>query len=172
MKKLLAVLLMVSMLALMLPISALALVDYEISVADVAVTGQNAADVLGDGTVSYDPEQNVLTLKNANIVGDIDIEQEEITLKLVGANKLQAPGDAIECIAMDVVGDGSLEILAGSDGFDYDYHLMWDHLRDPGYVTSTKILFDDMQNLDKIGLNGMISCQLTRSAFRRSIIAS
>jgi len=51
------------------------------------------------------------------------------------------------------------------DGFDYDYHLMWDHLRDPGYVISTKILFDDMQNLDKIGLNGMISCQLTRSAF-------
>jgi hypothetical protein len=46
MKKFLAVLLIVSMLALMLPISAFALVDYEISVADVAVTGQNAADVI------------------------------------------------------------------------------------------------------------------------------
>jgi len=52
-----------------------------------------------------------------------------------------------------------------SDGFDFDYHLMWEHQRDLGYYNISKTLFDDMQSLEKIGLNGMVSCQLTRAAF-------
>lgn len=48
------------------------------------------------------------------------------------------------------------------DSFDFDYHLMWDHLKDPGYAQSARVLFEDMCNLDKIHLNGMISCQLQR----------
>ncbi|MBR5460324.1 MAG: DUF4838 domain-containing protein [Clostridia bacterium] len=51
------------------------------------------------------------------------------------------------------------------DGFDYDYHLMWDHHNDVGYYKVAQTLFDDMQNLDKIGLNGMVSCQLTRASY-------
>jgi len=47
----------------------------------------------------------------------------------------------------------------------FDYHLMWDHHYDPGYYEVAKILQKDMASLDKIGLDGMISCQLQRIAF-------
>ena len=51
------------------------------------------------------------------------------------------------------------------DSFDFDYHLMWDHVRDVGYFECARILHTDMCNLDKIGLDGMVSCQLQRAAF-------
>ena len=38
-----------------------------IVVGDVPVTRENAADILGDGTASYDFDRNILTLANANI---------------------------------------------------------------------------------------------------------
>lgn len=50
----------------------------------------------------------------------------------------------------------------GGDGFDFDYHFMWDHFCDPGYYDMAKTLFKDMQNLHKVGLNGMVSCQNQR----------
>ena len=36
-------------------------------IAGTRVTGDNADDVLGDETVSYDPDTKTLTLNNANI---------------------------------------------------------------------------------------------------------
>ena len=52
-----------------------------------------------------------------------------------------------------------------TDGFDYDYHLMWNLIRDAGGLMTSHVLFDDMQNLDRIGLRGMVSCQLMRCSF-------
>lgn len=49
-----------------------------------------------------------------------------------------------------------------SDSFIFDYHLMWDHHTDPGYYYVAKTLHSDMANLDKLGLDGMVSCQLQR----------
>lgn len=64
--------------------------DYRIAVSGVAVTSFNAADVLGDRTVSYDEETNTLTLNNAEIYGDVllymDVESLNIMLK--GANTI------------------------------------------------------------------------------------
>ncbi|MBQ2755127.1 MAG: DUF4838 domain-containing protein [Oscillospiraceae bacterium] len=51
------------------------------------------------------------------------------------------------------------------DSFDYDYHLMWAHMADPGYERCAKNLFRDMQDLHKIGINGMVSCQIQRCFF-------
>ncbi len=51
------------------------------------------------------------------------------------------------------------------EGFIFDYHLMWDHTNDPGYMQISRTLFEDMKGLDKIGLDGMISCQLSRVSF-------
>lgn len=51
------------------------------------------------------------------------------------------------------------------DSFVFDYHLMWNHHRDPGYYDVAEFLHKDMVALDKIGLDGMVSCQLLRSAF-------
>lgn len=41
--------------------------SYDIWVEGIKVTSANASDVLGDGTVSYDPASNTLTLNNATI---------------------------------------------------------------------------------------------------------
>lgn len=51
------------------------------------------------------------------------------------------------------------------DSFDFDYHLMWDHLLDPGYYECARILHKDMVGLEGLGLNGMVSCQVQRICF-------
>ena len=51
------------------------------------------------------------------------------------------------------------------DSFDFDYHFMWDHLKDMGYYEMARVLMEDMKNLRKIGLNGMMSCQNQRVFF-------
>ncbi len=50
------------------------------------------------------------------------------------------------------------------DSFVFDYHLMWDHHTDPGYYYVAKTLHSDMANLGKLGVDGMVSCQLQRVA--------
>jgi hypothetical protein len=52
-----------------------------------------------------------------------------------------------------------------TDSFDFDYHLMWDHYRDPGYIQVARVLHDDLQLLDSIGLAGYNSCQVQRAFF-------
>jgi hypothetical protein len=56
------------------------------------------------------------------------------------------------------------ELFQG-DSFDFDYHFMWAHFRDPGYYNIADILHKDIQNLVNIGLNGFISCQTQRAFF-------
>jgi hypothetical protein len=51
------------------------------------------------------------------------------------------------------------------DSFDFDYHLMWDHYRDPAYIQIARVLHDDLQLLDSIGLAGFNSCQVQRAFF-------
>jgi hypothetical protein len=51
------------------------------------------------------------------------------------------------------------------DSFDYDYHLMWDHYKDPGGVASAAVLHADIRGLAALGLNGLISCQVQRAFF-------
>lgn len=51
------------------------------------------------------------------------------------------------------------------DALLFDYHLMWDHDTDPGYYNVSKIINRDMASLDRIKMNGMLSCQLLRSSF-------
>jgi Domain of unknown function (DUF4838) len=51
------------------------------------------------------------------------------------------------------------------DSFDFDYHLMWDHYRDPASIQMAHVLDDDLRLLDGIGLAGFISCQVQRACF-------
>jgi hypothetical protein len=51
------------------------------------------------------------------------------------------------------------------DSLLFDYHYMWDHFKDPGYMDIARVMFRDMQNLDKLVLNGMLSCQTLRAFF-------
>jgi hypothetical protein len=50
------------------------------------------------------------------------------------------------------------------DSFDFDYHLMWDHLNDPGSLQVSRVLHADLQELQTLGLDGSVSCQSQRAA--------
>ena len=65
--------------------------SYDLKVGDVTVTSANAGDVKGDnittGTVSFDAENNILTLNNATIKGRIFSGlQGGLTVHLLGSN--------------------------------------------------------------------------------------
>jgi len=51
------------------------------------------------------------------------------------------------------------------DSFDFDYHLMWDHVNDPGYTQTARILHQDLQLLQSLDLDGFNSCQVQRANF-------
>ncbi len=95
---------------------------------------------------------------------DIDINHLEPTPPFIRNNIImpKTPEQAVGFLY------GWKRIFKG-DGFVFDYHLYADHFKDMGYHKAAKILFEDMQNLDHIGLNGMISCQLTRAFFPTSL---
>ena len=85
---------------------------------------------------------------------------KEIEIKPYIRNKFDAPKSVEENVAMlNTWKDQKI-----SDSFIFDYHLMWDHHTDPGYYYVAKTLHSDMANLDKLGLDGMVSCQLQRVA--------
>ncbi|MHB1456089.1 MAG: DUF4838 domain-containing protein [Armatimonadota bacterium] len=48
------------------------------------------------------------------------------------------------------------------DSFDFDYHLLFDPVNDPGHMRISEIIYEDMKALKTIGLNGYVSCQLHR----------
>ena len=49
--------------------------NYDLWVAGTQVTKINQSDVLGDGTVSYDPAAHTLTLNNAHLTLGEDAEE-------------------------------------------------------------------------------------------------
>ena len=44
----------------------------------------------------------------------------------------------------------------------FDYHYMWDYLNDPAGTTCARIMEEDVADLRKLGLDGMLSCQNQR----------
>ena len=101
---------------------------YELWVGGVKVTTRNQSDILGDGTIRYDGNQEAgtLTLKNANINETIDPESDamivskinNLTLTLEGENALgqgiNTPVNGIYPRNLTITGDGSLTIGARS----------------------------------------------------------
>jgi len=65
----------------------------------------------------------------------------------------------------------NLELLDGwrkhfdADCVDFDYHLWRDHWNDPGQTALAEVLFKDVRDLGKLGMNGFISCQVQRVFF-------
>lgn len=55
------------------------------------------------------------------------------------------------------------------DSFDFDYHFMWDHYYDFAQFIHAKVLWGDIKNLDKMGLNGLVSCQIQRTFMPTSL---
>jgi len=53
----------------------------------------------------------------------------------------------------------------GGDSFDFDYHLMWAvwaHLTD---TVAARVIYEDLQDLQALGLDGLVSCQPLRNYY-------
>lgn len=83
----------------------------------------------------------------------------EGTLVPYERNKIRAPrsvGDALESLR-------AWQKIFSGDSFVFDYHYMWDHVKDPGYYRMAQVLREDVENLHSLGLDGYISCQVQRT---------
>lgn len=74
--------------------------EYGVSVAGTPVTSENAADVLGDGTVSYDSATHTLTLNGTSLQDAGRSDQvisstitETLNIVLVGENGIYLPSE-------------------------------------------------------------------------------
>jgi len=140
-------------------------IDYGISVAfndengdtvGVNITNANCNDVYGDGTVSYDPNTNTLTLNNYQYKGEglnfdnyiaifVNSELNSFTLNLVGENSITVSSEySIGIFALGVKnfvvnGDGKLNINTSMLGIQTD-----------NYVSAFKLLNGDIS----INVNG------------------
>ncbi len=56
-----------------------------------------------------------------------------------------------------------------SDSCDFDYHLWTAQVRDIGKYGISEILHRDIKALERIGLNGYVSCQVQRSSFPNNL---
>ncbi len=105
--------------------------SYALWVNGIQVTDENASNVLGDSTVSYAPDTNVLTLNGANLTTAYgpdsafmpaaiyaDCDFGPLKLNIQGTNTITASGSSSEVsgiFAMDSMefsGDGSLTVTA------------------------------------------------------------
>ena len=100
---------------------------YDLWIAGTQVTSENAEDVFGDGTVSWNNETSILTLNNATIgvVSDDDDEimeapaitysgTDDLTINLIGTNRIHGPSG---CVAIYYGGDSeTIPQLAFSRG--------------------------------------------------------
>jgi Leucine-rich repeat (LRR) protein len=101
--------------------------DYGITVAGIKVTNHNMEDVLGDGTVSYNPKTSTLTLDGANITSTeangIQTKVDGLKINLIGENNITV-GDyvgmritrATDNKPVTFLGGGSLQIKANGIG--------------------------------------------------------
>ena len=118
-----AVVLFVALFAM--PTTTKAQVAYDLAIAGKKVTSANCNDLSViegvRGTVSYDPTANVLTLQNAEIIteGNINAIYSKIdgmTLKVIGINKLKAHKAAITLRnPMTINGGGTLKVESEKD---------------------------------------------------------
>ena len=97
-------------------------IPYQLLIGGVEVTEANMDDVLGDGTVSYDPATFTLTLNNAQInvtEGNYGIRSKTaLKLELIGENSITCSGVYGFHSTDDVTvsGSGSLDVTANDVG--------------------------------------------------------
>lgn len=99
-------------------------VTYDVKIGAVQVDENNAADVLGDGSVVYDHAAHTLTLNNANISANgndagIFIDEVGVHLVLNGNNTVTSQNHGLSVASakfyIDSTTDGSLDITCGQE---------------------------------------------------------
>ncbi len=51
------------------------------------------------------------------------------------------------------------------EAFVFDYHMVWHHYFDPGYIGFTEVMAEDIRRLPQMGMQGFVSCQNVRGSF-------
>ena len=101
---------------------------YPVYVCGQQLNNLNAADFLGDGTVSYNHDTKTLTLNNATINTDdesgIEFRDFGLNLELIGENHVHSVDGYPVYVGYDMrmVGDGSLEAVSDNNNAIY---LFW-----------------------------------------------
>ena len=89
--------------------------DYNLWVGGTPVTSDNASNILGNGTASYNATSNTLTLDGASITGiheDSNVYSDipDLTIEVKGENKLSSGRIGIESSQIfTITGEGSLQ---------------------------------------------------------------
>ena len=123
-KRILSLLLCAVMIVGLMPMSVSALEEEQYPyVAGTQITPENASNVLGDGKVSYDTEENVLTLKNATITAGSEpygiYAEGDLLIELVGENKITSSEVSDQNICAAVYSkNGNIRIFAGDNSDD------------------------------------------------------
>lgn len=76
-------------------------------------------------------------------------------------NRLTFPKDVAENVAFLKAWQAQFR----GDSFDFDYHMWRAHLDDPGGISISRILGQDIKALRELGINGYVSCQVQRAFF-------
>ena len=63
--------------------------SYGVQIGETQIYEGNAADVFGDGTVSFDKTKNILTLNGASLSGPLSTSLATLTVDLIGENTLR-----------------------------------------------------------------------------------
>lgn len=107
------------------------IIDNTLWVADKMVTSQNAADILGDGKVSFDVQTRTLTLNNASIhpttgnrAGVIDAKGL-LNIKLIGDNFIEAAYKQKNAVCLEM---NTENYKYEDEGATYDLHIFSDDL--------------------------------------------
>ncbi|MHB9038215.1 MAG: DUF4838 domain-containing protein, partial [Armatimonadota bacterium] len=82
----------------------------------------------------------------------------EPELSLYVRNKLQFPSE----VKSNVKFLKAWQRAFNGDSFDFDYHLVFDHISDPCDTALARTISLDMKGLKDIGLDGFMSCQVQR----------
>ena len=103
-------------------------IPYQLKVAGTKVTSENAADVLGNGTVSFNVDNNTLTLNNLDVTSyEVGIQSglSSLTIHFKGSNSLVSITSSNEDATLTFSGEndaqGSKPVLefAQSDGYPW-----------------------------------------------------
>ena len=116
----------------------------------------------------HDPERFVLMFAPISRTFGESYRLEEETgrpLPAYARNRIALPVDLGENLAFL---RGWRETFHG-EGFVYDYPLGRAHYGDFGYLHIARIIYEDVRKLDRLGLNGYISCQELRAGLPNTL---
>lgn len=94
--------------------------DTKLWIGETEVTSANAEDVFGDGKVSYDMTNQILSLNGATIEEEIVSNVGTLTINLTGSNSVNSISATGNATALAFTGDGTLT-LENSDGVIYGF---------------------------------------------------